>query len=150
MERALYNASKNGYLKMVKYLIKKGAKIDDNILCVASGKGNYNIIKYLFKKVENADLKNYFPLCSASGNGHLNIVKFLILNGVHADSCNNWSLLWSAENNHINVVKYLIEKGADSSVLNYEIKKLGIYTWSKIPEGIEIRKNNECPISKKN
>ena len=101
------------------------------------------LFKYLFKKVENADLKNYFPLCSASGNGHLNIVKFLILNGAHADSCNNCPLLWSAENNHINVVKYLIEKGANSSVLNYDIKKkLGIYTWSKIPEGIEIRKNN--------
>ncbi len=93
----LHIAAYNGQLKIVKYLIENGAKVDEK------------------------DPDGWTPLPLAAGNGHLEIVKYLIENGadVNAVEKDKWTALHLAtKNGHLKMVKHLIEKGIEINSTN--------------------------------
>lgn len=63
----LLKASKVGDLRVIKYNVEKGVKIPYNAIEKASGKGHYDIVKYL---VEHGG-EIMAALWNASSNGHL-------------------------------------------------------------------------------
>ncbi|EAY07708.1 hypothetical protein TVAG_117890 [Trichomonas vaginalis G3] len=99
--------------------LKKTKKYQENVLHVASEKGNLNLVKSLIEcdcDKEAKDNDGYTPLICASWNGHLEVVKYLISNGADKEAKDNdgWTpLIWASSNGHLEVVKYLISIGAD-------------------------------------
>ncbi|MBA3537011.1 MAG: ankyrin repeat domain-containing protein [Tatlockia sp.] len=125
-------AVKNGHLKVVDFLLSKGAatnvaSINADItdpfktpLYWAIKGGHYQIVNSLLKagaisKAVGAPL-NYQPIHIAAKKGRLNIVKALIeddlalLDDVDLDG--QTPLLWAAYMGHLDVLNYLISKGA--------------------------------------
>ena len=91
---ALRQASRNGHLEIVKYLIENGANIhaeNDYALRWASNEGHLEVVKYLIKKGTDVHAENDHALRWASGKGHLEIVKFLIENHetINMNLCND-------------------------------------------------------------
>lgn len=87
---ALHRASDNGNLKIVKFLIGKGANIEaktvygDTSLVRAAYKGHLPVVKYLVSKGADINAESnsgVTPLITAVGYGRLNIVKFLVESG---------------------------------------------------------------------
>ena len=98
---ALENASREGHLEIVKYLLSQG--IDINMK--ASGVHG---------------VASDTALMIASGSGHLEIVQYLVEQGAGINITNcieETALMWASENGHLEVVKYLVEKGADMNVV---------------------------------
>lgn len=91
-------AARNGRLKVLKYLIEKGANFED--------------------KTANDGAT---PLEGAASKGHLDIVKFLVEKGAnvnHQDNDKDTPIGEAAVNGHFEVVKYLLEHGADPTIKN--------------------------------
>ena len=85
---AIRQASENGYLEVVKYLVSQGADISADNNCA---------VKW------------------ASENGYLNIVKYLVSQGADIASSDNYAVKSAIMNGHIDVVRYLISQGTDTS-----------------------------------
>ena len=89
-------ASKYGHTEIVKFLIEKGADIEDK---------NNN---------------GYTPLIWTSSYGYTEIIKFLVEKGADIEAKNNngdTPLICAFENRRIEIIKFLIEKGANYEVL---------------------------------
>ena len=116
IETALFWASKNGHLNVVKYLESKGADIradDDYAIRWASHNGHLNVVKYLESKSANIRAENDEAIRRASLNGHLDVVKFLESKGADIRADNDCAIRWASFNDHLEVVKFLESKGAD-------------------------------------
>ncbi len=139
---ALAEASSNGHLTIVKYLISKGANIETfsesgTPLLLASYEGHLDIVKYLVEKGAGKSVRNDYSgetaLDSAAGNGHLDVVKYLISFKVDKESTFATvatQTFWNASiGGHINVVEYLLkEKDVDINIAKPDTPDFGGFT----------------------
>ena len=128
---SLINAICNKNTEMVKFLIEKGAKIDENhyyynkLICMMINDNNIEMVKLLIEKGVKINT-SYFdgnedcPLYFAIVNNNIEIVKLLIEKGAEINTQANYfsyrnksPLLMSVKNNNIEIARLLIEKGAD-------------------------------------
>jgi len=121
----LFISCKNGYLELVKLLIKNNVNINqkDNFeytaLMYATINGHLEIVKLLLENGVNVNEKNnyeYTVLMYATLYAKLEIIKLLIKNGVNINQKNNCglsSLILASENGHLEIVKLLIDNGAN-------------------------------------
>ncbi len=127
-ERALDNASFNGHLFVVKYLVAKGANIhseSENPLIYASYNGKLSVVRFLVTKGANIHARHDGALVQASARGHLPVIKYLLVKGANINAQD--ILTKAAFPRGLLVVKYLIEHGAEIHPETFEnIKKLSI------------------------
>lgn len=126
---ALNEATKYGYLDIVKYLAISGARMDCDDLVQAAKGGHLEIVKYLVSQgidVNDEKCNGSSPLGNAAEKGHLEIVKFLAENGAvagldliivadglcHEQATNRYKDLFAA-------MKLLLKKGANANVKRY-------------------------------
>ena len=125
-ETAIYVASGNGHLAVVRYLVKKEAYQRDfaNIkgwtpLINAAANGHLAVVRFFIEqgvKIDKADFTGLTPLNHASSTGYLRVVRYLVEQGANIDKENNegrTSLSHASINGHLEVVRYLLEQGAD-------------------------------------
>lgn len=128
-EILLYYSVKLGNISYVEYLLKNGADINGySILPLASKQGNIKMVKYLVEenKYQLADvhINNESPLVEALSNGHIEIIKYLISKGCVANERND-TLIWNAiKKGFPDVGKYLIEKKSAKETLDRLLKIL--------------------------
>ena len=132
---ALNISAKNGYLEVVKYLVKEGADVRANHACaskwnienalnLSAGNGHLDVVKYLVEEGADIHSDNNCALQWSAENGHLAIVIFLAGIGTNIHAYNDAAFRWSAENGHLEVVKYLVERGANiHSDNDYALKR---------------------------
>ena len=111
----LANASKNGYLRTVKFLVETGANIhteNDRALRLASSNNHLDVVKYLVESGADIHALNDCALRSASIDGHLDVVKCLVESGADIHANDGDSLGLASEYGHLGVVKFLVGKGA--------------------------------------
>lgn len=111
--------AENGYELGVRYLISRGARINDKglnsrtPLGVAAAAGYDTILVHLLKAGADPDktgLRREVPLIRAARNGHLEAVKVLIENGAYPDDTDltgRTALDWAREQRHQKIVSYL-------------------------------------------
>ena len=121
----LFKSCCNGYLEIVKLLIKNGTNINkkDNSgstpLIYACKSIDVEIVKLLVKNGANINEKDdngNTPLIFSSYNGNLEIVKLLIKNGANINQLDTYGwtpLIFSSYNGNLEIVKLLIENGAN-------------------------------------
>lgn len=130
--RPLRIACSYGHLDIVKYLISRGADVNDSdysdtnvftALRGAIGNNHLDVVKYLVSC--GADIndgpKNYDPVQCASYNGCLEVLTYLVSIGANV---NPKTLKYAIKSGHIEVVKYLVSIGLDidPSYVNSAIK----------------------------
>ncbi|WP_419198621.1 ankyrin repeat domain-containing protein [Wolbachia endosymbiont of Rhagoletis cingulata] len=122
---ALHNACSNGHLKVVEYLIDKGASLkaknkDGKIpLELAEQKGYTDIVEILKQTQLNLDRE----LLIAVEKEDLGKVKDNIRRGanINAQSRLGWaSVFWAIQKNNLNIVKLLVNNGADINAKDNE------------------------------
>ena len=124
---SLNNASLNGHLEVVKYLVEQG--VNPSIgLQGASLNGHLEVVKYLVEQGAEANdiygitdtskkacKHGYTSLMWASRFGHLEVVKYLVEQGadpnVYTDGGNN-AFTFANEEGHLEIADYLASKGA--------------------------------------
>ena len=89
INRILLWAIKYGYLKIIQFLVEKGADIH---ICSED------------------------PLHLAADEGYLEIVKFLLEQGADIHASNEFALRCAAEHDHLEIIKYLLQQGANIHV----------------------------------
>ncbi len=156
-ERSFWLAARNGDIKKVEVLLKKG--VDANtmyevhpygwtMLNIASRQGHVDIVKLLLDKGVDVNVKNkggQTPLIAAAKSGHFDVVKMLLDNGadVNAKDKHGWTVLKSASYNDQSVtdapkiVKMLLDKGAD---INAETRGPPAYEWAKMKNNFDVMK----------
>ncbi|AZL89616.1 ankyrin repeat protein [Megavirus baoshan] len=121
LDNGIYEASKFGYLEIIKYLISLGKKDNgQHIKCScnrsmvkAAKKGYLDIVKYFISIGTNINYKNQAVFRKSAKKGHLDIVKYLVELGVDIQVYDNDAIKYAAFFGHLDMVKYLVEKGAD-------------------------------------
>ncbi len=92
---ALYWASRNGHLNLVKYLLDKGLKTNEadkggrSPLWIAACNGHVGVIKALIERkadIEHVGYNSQRPLHIAANKGKLDVVKLLLLNGANMEA----------------------------------------------------------------
>ena len=124
IHEVLNEASRDGILSLVVYIINKGPRINlGSSLELASEYGHLNVVKYLVEKGANIHWNDDEALRMASQYGHLEVVKYLIEKGADIHANDIQALTWAILNNHVEVVKYLIAiLGGKSEVLKWADK----------------------------
>ena len=123
---ALHYAAESGHLALARFLIAKGADVNqredpgpDNYphspLDMATSKGHLSMVKLLVSKGANAD-NIQLALRFAAGGRHLFILKFLIAKG--ADDYSE-ALYHAACAGNMGIARLLIAKGADVDILSH-------------------------------
>lgn len=110
---ALENASRDGHLNVVKYLIFNGG--DDNIdraLIEAASMGHLEIVKFLVEQGADIHTGEEYPLLMAANYKRKDVVKYLVEKGADIHARNEDVLTIAVKNNDLDMVKYLVEKGA--------------------------------------
>jgi len=102
-----YFAAQSGNLSLLQYVVKKGAKIDnDDILVSAARSGSKEMIQWLH---DECGLKWYAGVCSmAAKNGHLSLLQYLRSQGCE---WGNNTTQQAAEKGHLSVLQWAIENG---------------------------------------
>ena len=109
-DSALIEASENGHLEVVKYLVEHGADIhtrEDYALSLATLNGHFKVVKYLLEQGTNIHAKNDRPLRWASVTGRLKIIKYLVDQGADISTKNFKALKEAEKRNYIEVANYL-------------------------------------------
>lgn len=109
---ALKNASRNGRLEVVKYLVEQEQAanihaIDDEVFILASYYGHLDVVKYLVEQGANIHANDDGPLRIASENGNLPVVKYLVKQGANIHANDDGALRFAIGNRQLEVVKYL-------------------------------------------
>ena len=94
------NAVAYGFLEVVKFFHSIGKNCDD-LMDLASLRGNLNILQYLHSIGKNGDVN---AINLASLNGHLEVVKYLFSIG---KDCTEDAMDYASRNGHNDIVKYL-------------------------------------------
>ncbi|XP_052086467.1 serine/threonine-protein phosphatase 6 regulatory ankyrin repeat subunit A-like [Mytilus californianus] len=135
LNKALYDACREGYLDPVQFLVKKGANVNayarygQTVVYAACIGGNYSIVKFLIeegaivskgvRQIDQIEHLSCLHVACIGGNHH--IVRLLIDRGLSVHSISNFKrpLLHTAciEGNY-EIVKMLIDKGVDINVSN--------------------------------
>ncbi len=101
---AIFIASEQGYLPLVKLLVKKDNV--DGAICLAAENGHVNVVSFLLKY--GANDYNNIMICAIEGN-QIDIVKLMINLG--ADEYDR-GMIEAARNGYLDIVKLMIKKGA--------------------------------------
>jgi len=112
---AVIQASSNGNLNVVKYLVSQGADVaakNNYALLQASDNGHLKVVKYLVEHGADVTVNDNLALQRASINGHLGVVKYLVSQGADVTADDNIAVQWASKNGHLGVVKYLVSQGA--------------------------------------
>ena len=110
------NASENGSLDVVKFLVELGADIhalDDYAVRCASENGHLDVVKFLVEKGTNIHSLDDYTLRYASGMGHLELVKYLVSIGADIHAQNDYAVRQASIKGHLQVVKFLVTCGAN-------------------------------------
>jgi uncharacterized protein len=83
-------ASETGNIEMVKYLINKGVNVDIHAIRAASVRGHATVFKYLIKRAVIEKTFNNQVLYLASGTENIEMVKYLIDKGANIDFSSMW------------------------------------------------------------
>ena len=116
-------ASRNGHLKVVKYLVSLGfdPKIMENCLIqIASRNGDLEMAKYLVEIGCDPKDDNDLAIRFAIENGHLEILKYLVSLGCDPKAEIKLSHSWACKN--YDFLKYLFEIGYDRENIKKSIK----------------------------
>ncbi|MBQ6617721.1 MAG: ankyrin repeat domain-containing protein [Thermoguttaceae bacterium] len=115
----------NVNLEVVKYLVEKGANVNDkdNLQCIplhfAANNGNLEVVKYLVEKGSNINEGSFFGesvLHVAAQSGNLELVKYLVKMGANAREQS--VLHFAANSGNLELVKYLVKMGANINARN--------------------------------
>ncbi|KAL1306479.1 hypothetical protein AAFC00_005174 [Neodothiora populina] len=117
---ALYAASKNGHVDIVRQLVERGLDAETDALEVASYEGHADIVLLLLQKGVNIDARSNrgSALQAASFKGHFDIVQILLKRGanVNAEKGEYGNALHVASmSGSATVVQKLLEQGANVS-----------------------------------
>jgi len=107
-------AVRRGDVEMVKFLVSKGADIDDSLRSAASA-GHLEVVKFLVSTGANVDDPK--PLNSAASAGHLEVVKYLVSKSDHFSGA--FALHEAIRGDHLDVIDFLVSKGVD---VNAEVR----------------------------
>lgn len=130
----LHLAALNGYLEIVKYLIKKEADIDaknrknQTPLHLAVHNAHKHIIEYLVESgadINAPEDEGDTPLAWAAYKGQTEVVSLLIKLGANIHEQNktgNTPLHWAAEKGYLDIVELLILQDANLQLANFENK----------------------------
>ncbi|EGD82689.1 hypothetical protein PTSG_03350 [Salpingoeca rosetta] len=122
---ALYWASRNGHEAVVRFLLEKGAHVNNTDkegftpLWIAGFYGHEAVARFLVEKgadVNQADNDGWTPLWIASQNGHEAVARLLVEKGADVNQAhkNGFTPLYVAsQKGHEAVARFLVEKGAD-------------------------------------
>lgn len=124
MDNSLNIACYNDKLKVVKYLLRKGADIHNHNEMPLSSAGscwNFKIIKHLVKNGADIDWNNGYLISEFVKSNHLNFVKFLIDSGANININASSPLLDAITHNNLEMVKLLVENGAVIGFLHFWI-----------------------------
>lgn len=150
-EDALADASENGHLEVVKYLVESGADVNgDKTISLrnASKNGHLSVVKYLIDKGADIHARYDESLLYASFRGHLDVVKYLVEHGadVNADSR---ILLLPVKEGYYEVVKYLIEHDAEIGPSLILASRKGHLSIVKllVEHGADIHINNDAALN---
>nr|WBF70304.1 hypothetical protein [Megavirus caiporensis] len=121
LDSGIYEASKFGHYKIIRYLMSLGKKDDSkHIKCScnrsmvkAAKKGYLDIVKYFISIGVYINHKNQAVFRKSAKKGHLQIVKYLVELGADVQIYNNDAIKYATYYGHLDIVKYLVEKGAD-------------------------------------
>jgi len=114
-------ASYNGRLRVVRYLLCRGARIEDALpsgetpLHLASMNNHCDVLEFLISRGANKETPNTSgdtPLDTACFNGSCGVVQLLLSAGVDKDTCHR-ALHGASQNGHVDVVKLLLSSGFD-------------------------------------
>ena len=156
--------------KIVEYLVKKGAKINQSDkycrspLLLSCKYGYSKITKFLIEcgaNINKCDNSQNFPLHYACAFGNLDCVKILLDHGADINCLNMWKNLpieIALLKNHFGIVKYLINNdkfsvdthfGNGNTILLYYLLEIDNTTFDKIKYILE-EKNGNSKISNSN
>jgi len=111
--KTLMDYSREGNLRKIQYMVKQGADIhasNDFLLRWAAKNGYLKIVKYIVKySVVQGDDINVLDeaLHWAAENGQLEIVKYLVEQDADIHSWNDYALRWAFKNGHHEVAEFL-------------------------------------------
>lgn len=120
-------AAREGNLKVVELLVKRGAQVayknpaGDSALALAALQGHVEIVDTLLQAGAPVGNEGWTPLVYAAFNGHLAIVERMVERGAFVDQRapnQATALMLAARNGHTDVVRYLLSKGADATLEN--------------------------------
>lgn len=115
-DKALYIASLNGNVSLVKLLLENGANNKDTVLVEACNNKSVEIVKLLLENGANVQTDDNLPLKMASYSGRTETVKLLIEKGADIHAENDRSLRSASGKGRYEIVKLLLENGADVHV----------------------------------
>ena len=108
---ALQRASEHGKIKLVKYLVRNGAGVNDDCLSYACANCHLEVVKYIhglgFDKSRN------FARYAASHESGLKIIKFLHEKGIDIHLQNDKAFEIACQFGRLDTVKYLFEHGTN-------------------------------------
>jgi serine/threonine-protein phosphatase 6 regulatory ankyrin repeat subunit B len=157
----LLNASSDGNIEKVKYLLNKErhwfirANVDartynnDTPLIIASSIGHIEIVEVLLNNGADVNAKNNCgntALIIASSEGHIKIVEMLLKKGANLDASNNLNmtaLMTASENGHKEVVEMLLDNGPDMKTIEEVHKGVLSNAQNRMNFLNEKRENNE-------
>ena len=132
----LYMASKNGYYKIVAYLLRRNADVNGDAhnspLCAACAYGHLEIVILLLNSGAIGNARPiYNPLNIACAYGHLDIVSLLLDRkvGVAVES-----LMTACEYGQTDVVRLMIKRGGINNPLERGIEMLHLACCNNVPE----------------
>ncbi len=113
-DEALIYAVQENKLEIVKYLVEVGKMDIHNgyMVYIAASNGYLDILKYLVKKGANFRYEDEAPLIRAAAYGHNEIVEYLLSIGSDVHAKNDQALYNANANKHMDVVATLIANGA--------------------------------------
>jgi ankyrin repeat protein len=155
IDKAFQNASENGYLDIVKILIKYGADVQAyNNYAVIWASINYHldVVEYLIDHGADIHTGNDFLLRNAAFYGHLDVVKYLIAHGADIHAQDDHALRLASQHCHLPVVEYLLSHGAN--VHGYNDRALSLASENGhlaiveclIKHGVDIHANNDWAL----
>ena len=115
----MYSAVRRGNLSCVKYLVEKGANVqNDELLQVAARNGHLGCVDYLVMNrqqgddvVSDSNYENLMALHCTAASGHLECVKYLINRVTDAyvpDSNGNTAIHLAVDGNHLDCLQLLL------------------------------------------
>ena len=94
------------------YFAGKSADFDVRATMWASQNGHIKLVKYLVEKGADFRYDNNYAIRWASENGHLEVVKYLVEKGADFKTDDNYSVRAAFQNGYDEIVTYLVGKGA--------------------------------------
>ena len=133
----LHDAARAGYLEVARFLVARGADVNDGSLIVAVWNNNIEMVKFLVARgadVNAYDVNTYgdSPLVVAVKCDNIEMVRFLVDHGADVNrGCPLFGpLLTAVASDNIETVKFLVSRGAD---VNAEIDGTPLLRWLRNP-----------------